>query len=301
MFCSCGCGKEFIPSRQDHRFATRACQLKGRRKTVGMKPPVHLVIPDTQAKRGVPNDHLRWIGQYIVDQFSGDPLTVIHVGDHWDMPSLSSYDKGKKVMEGRRYKQDIEAGNRAFDLLNEPLHAETDRTGWMPRRVFLLGNHENRINRAVECDATLDGLLSTDQLNAANHGWEVHEFLEPVTVDGVVYCHYFYNPMTGRPYSGENPQLRLKNLGHSFTMGHQQTLQYGIRYVNGRSQHALIAGAAYQHEEIYLGPQGNSHWRGIVVCHQVEEGSYDPMMVSLDYLCRKYEGHRLEDHRGKEL
>jgi len=108
--------------------------------------------------------------------------------------------------------------------------------------------------------------------------------------------------MTGNPFGG-TIDARLKNIGHSFTMGHQQTLLYGLRYVNdeysGRSQHGLVAGACYLHDEDYKGPQGNAHWRGIIVKHQVCEGSYDPMFVSLDYLCRRYEGMSLE--RFKKL
>jgi len=52
----------------------------------------------------------------------------------------------------------------------------------------------------------------------------------------------------------------------------------------------------YLHDEGYKGPQGNDHWRGIVVKHQVEDGQYDHMLVSLDYLCRRYEGKRLVDY-----
>ena len=42
------------------------------------KPRTHLVIPDTQAKPGVPTDHLGWIGEYILDRRAGLPyLTQI--------------------------------------------------------------------------------------------------------------------------------------------------------------------------------------------------------------------------------
>lgn len=287
------CRRPFV-GRKSQRYCSRACQLDARRKPEALVSTTHLVIPDTQCKAGVPNDHLRWIGQYARDRYAGKQLTVVHLGDHWDMPSLSSYDRGKGAMEGRRYMTDVEAGNRGFALLDEPMG---NQPLW--RKVLLRGNHEDRITRAVESDIQLEGLLSLDHLDSRD--WEVHPFLEPVTIDGVVYAHYFYNPMTGRPYTGQNVELRLKTLGHSFTMGHQQTLQYGIRFVAGRSQHALVAGACYQHDEDYKGPQGNAHWRGIVVCNNVEQGSYDPMFVSLDYLCRRYEGVRLSDHEGREL
>lgn len=264
-----------------------------------MQTVTHVVIPDTQAKAGVPTDHLLWIGRYIVDTFHDEPIKIIHLGDHADMPSLSSYDKGKKAMEGRRYRIDIDAANEAWRILNQPLtdfnenRRKTKHGGWFPERHILLGNHEDRINRAVEMDAQLDGVISTDDLDYAETGWTVSPFLEVLWLDGVAYSHYFYNPMTGKPIGGTSVDARLKTIGHSFTMGHQQTLMHGLRFVAGKSQHGLVAGACYLHNEDYKGPQGNAHWRGIVVKHEVRDGSYDPMFVSLDYLCRKYENMTL--------
>jgi hypothetical protein len=270
-----------------------------------MQPVTHIVIPDTQAKDGVPTDHLRWIGQYIVDEFRDKPVKIIHLGDHADMPSLSMYDKGKKSMEGRRYTADIKAANDAWAILNLGLtnlnktRAKTKHKGWQPERYILLGNHEDRINRAVEGDAQLEGVISTDDLDYQRTGWKVILFKEILWLDGVAYSHFFYNPMTGKPFGG-NVESRLKSIGHTFTMGHQQTLMYGLRFVAGKSQHGLVAGACYLHDEDYKGPQGNAHWRGIVVKHEVRDGSYDPMFVSLDYLCRRYEGVSLDRFLAKK-
>lgn len=255
----------------------------------------HAVIPDTQVEPGRPTDHLLWISQYLKDRFHGKPLVVVHLGDHWNMGSLSSYDRGKGAMEGRRYVADIESGNRAFEVLNSQIE---DEPLW--EKHFLFGNHEHRIARAVEDDIRMDGLITLDHCVTPDD-WRRHDFLAPVTIDGVTYAHYFYNPNTGRPYGGENVELRLKTIGHSFVMGHQQGLKMGMRYVNGRQQVGIVAGSCYQHEEDYLGPQGNAHWRGMVMLNNVEDGSFDPMPVSLDYLCRRYEGHRLRDHEGHEL
>jgi hypothetical protein len=261
------------------------------------KGRIHVIIGDTQVKPGVPTDHLEWIGRYLVDQFAGTDLAVIHVGDHADMPSLSSYDKGKKGMEGRRYRADIDAANAAWARLNEPLriYNKGRRHKWWPERRITLGNHEHRITRACEDDAQLDGVLSLADLEYAEHGWTVHDFLEPVELDGVGYSHYWYHPNTGRPYGGENLYTRLKQIGHSFTMGHQQGLSYAVRPVGRTRHHGLVIGSCYLHEEKYLGPQATAYWRGIVVCHQVEAGTYDPMFVSLEYLCRKYENQTLKE------
>lgn len=258
--------------------------------------PVHAVIPDTQVKPGVPTDHLRWIGMYLAD--SVQPDVIVHIGDHWDMPSLSSWDKGKKQFEGRRYEADIAAGNAGFDELDKPIR---QKRGYNPRKVLLRGNHENRLQRMLDFDPFLyaeNGIHGLSEKDFNSLDWEVHDFLEIVWIDGVAYSHYFYNPMTGRPYGGTAIN-RLKTIGHSFTMGHQQTYDIGVRHVGARQQRALIAGACYLHDEEYRGPQGNSHWRGIVICHAVHDGSYDLMEISLDYLCRRYEGMTIDQFLKK--
>jgi hypothetical protein len=115
----------------------------------------------------------------------------------------------------------------------------------------------------------------------------------------VYYSHFFHPVMSARPYSGSNVELRLQKIGKSFVMGHQQGLLHGVRNVMGRLQHGLVLGASYAHSEDYLGFQGNNHWRGIAILHQVEDGDYDPQFVSLDYLARRYEGMRLVDFLEK--
>lgn len=255
----------------------------------------HIVIPDTQVKPGSPTDHLEWIGRYILEK---RPDVVVHLGDHWDMESLSHYDRGKLQFEGRRYKADVEAGNAALRILDHPVdqfnygRRRRGQDEYAPRKVLLRGNHEHRIIRAVEEAAHLEGLIGYHDLN--DRDWEVHDFLEPVDVDGITYSHFLANPLTGKPYGGM-ALTRLKTVGTSFTMGHVQTLDYAIRFVKGRSQHALIAGSCSLHEEDYKGYQGNSYWNGIIVKNQVEDGSYDPSFVSLDYLCRKYEDMTLKE------
>jgi len=250
----------------------------------------HAVIPDLQVKPGDPLDHLTWISKYLLER---RPDVIVNLGDTYDMESLCSFDRGKIQFEGRRYKEDIEAGNNAFRLLD----ASTDlfnkgrrkrrQEEYKPRKIFLLGNHEQRIERCIQDNPILDGTIGYQDLNT--RGWEVFDYLEPVDVDGVIYAHFFPNPMTGKPLGGV-VSTRLKTIGHSFSMGHQQILDYSMRYVRGQSQHGLVAGAAYLASEGYKGYIGNQHWRGIIIKNHVENGSYDLSLVSLDSLCRKYEG-----------
>lgn len=253
-----------------------------------------MVIPDCQVTPDSPTDHLEWIGKYLVEQ---KPDVLIHLGDFADMESLSTYDRGKRQFEGRRYVRDIDCARRAMIRLLQPLNdynakqIKDHKTKYRPEMHLTLGNHEYRIQRAIDSQAELDGMMGLIDLGYEDFGWTVHPFLKPVTIDGVAYAHYFANPQSGRPYAGQSIDTRLKNIGFSFTMGHQQVYMCGERPLNnGRRIRGLVWGNCYLHDEDYRGFQANGERRGIAIKHEVRDGMYDLMEVSLDFLCRKYEG-----------
>jgi predicted MPP superfamily phosphohydrolase len=250
----------------------------------------HLVIPDTQCKPGNSFDHLEWAGKYAVKT---KPDVIVHLGDHWDMASLSVYDIGKKSFEGRTYSNDVQAGNNAMDVFMRPIIEEQKRQKenkkkvWNPKKVFLIGNHEYRIDRAVESDRKLEGLVGYKDFNLKKYNWEVHNFLDVVIVNGIAYSHYFTSGVMGRPVS--SPQLMLQKKHMSCIMGHVQ--DRGISYskkADGSSITGMFAGIFYQHDEEYLNPQTNGSWSGIWMLNEVNNGSFDEMPVSINYLRKQY-------------
>lgn len=250
----------------------------------------HLVIPDVQLRPDDDTRFLSYIGQYIVEK---QPDHIICIGDFADMPSLSSYDVGKKSFEGRRYKADVEAVHAGMATLFQPIKdfnakaAQQHNKRYYPKLSLTLGNHEGRISRVVEGDPKLDGTISIDDLKYESFGWEVYPFLVPAVIDGIAYCHYFVTGVAGRPCSTARVQLNKKHM--STIAGHQQGLQIATDYdASGKRLTSVIAGSCYEHDEDYMGPQGNKHWRGILVLHDVKDGEFDLMPVSLDYLKKKY-------------
>ena len=252
----------------------------------------HLIIPDTQVKPDSPTDHLRWAGLYAAEK---KPDVIVHIGDHFDMPSLSSWDVGKKSFEGRRYKDDIEAGIHAMEVFLQPIRDEQQRLKvnkhkqWRPRMVYTLGNHENRIERAIESDPKLDGLIGYKDLQLEEMGFEVYDFLDVVIIDQIAYAHYFTSGIMGRPVSSARNMLSKKMM--SCIMGHVQDrdIAYGRR-ADGTNILGLFSGIYYQHDEDYLTPQTNSSWRGVWMLNEVANGGCDELPVSLNYLRNKYEG-----------
>ena len=248
----------------------------------------HLIIPDVQAKDGSDFTFLSHIGKYILDQ---KPDVIVCIGDFADMPSLSCYDKGKKSFEGRRYLKDIEAATDAMRTLLEPLKAfnkkakKNKEKQYKPRMVLTLGNHEQRIMRAVNDDPKLEGLLKYEDLPYED--WEVHDFLRPVLIDGVFYSHYFPTGVMGRPAT--TASAMVTKLHSSCVAGHQQGKQiaYGKK-PDGSTITCIIAGSCYEHDEGYMDHQTNRHWRGVVVLNEVNDGCFDELFVSLNYLRKKY-------------
>jgi hypothetical protein len=277
-------GKSTVQSALDQ--LKRKAEKNGHNPT--QKERKHFVIPDVQAKHGNDFAYLRATGNYIVEK---RPDVVVCIGDFADMESLSTYDRGLKSFEGRSYQRDIWAAREAMDALLEPLFAlrkQQEANGeelYQPRMVLTLGNHEHRINRAVNEDRKLDGLISVEDLPYQD--WEVIPFLQVVAIDGIAYSHYFTSGVMGRPITTAQALLTKKHM--SCFAGHQQGRQiaYGRR-ADGKEMTAIICGSFYEHDEDYLGVQGNLHFRGCYMLHETDDGAFDEMAISIKYLKVNY-------------
>lgn len=247
------------------------------------------VVPDTQVRPGDPTDHFDWIGQAIRDY---EPDVVVHLGDHWDMPSLSVWSgPGSLEREGARYTADIDAGNAALARLHDAMG------GYKPKRkVILRGNHCQRIERAVAADPRLKGALSYDHFNDRELGWSPVDYNGStpgiIDIEGVQFSHYFANPMTSKPIGG-TAAYKLAAIGAPYVMGHVQGYDIGTRqYATGRVIRGIVAGSCYLVDENYRG-NANTHFRGVVVLNQVKSGDFSEMPLTLEYLCQKYAGTSL--------
>lgn len=259
------------------------------------EPRKHLYLPDCQVRPGVPLDHIDWMAQAIVDYM---PDVVVCGGDWFDFPSLSMHEQpGSAPLENQRYKDDLDAGNEAFARLCKPMEAEiawrksSHKKRWEPRKVVTIGNHETRADRVASNNPKLLGTIGSDDCDFRD--WERHGFLKIVEIDGILYSHYFQSSHSARPIGGSIPN-KLSRIGSSFVHGHVQGLDMGTKMMaNGKTLWGVQAGSAYLHEEAYRGAQGQRHFRGIIILNETHDGECCPMVLSLDYLCRKYEGMSL--------
>lgn len=250
-----------------------------------MSGKIHIVVPDSHAHPDFDNSRYDLLGHLIADV---KPDVVVDIGDWFDMPSLCSYDKGKKSFEGRRYNRDIASGIEAQDRVLRIVKRQKQK---FPRFVRTLGNHENRINRVIEFDAVLDGTIGTGDLLSKEYKWEEHPFLEPVEIDGITYQHYFTSGVLNRPIGGERPAYTVLMKNHvSCTQGHSHLFDYCIKTAGRRKIHGLHVGVFQDYNSDYAGPANELWDRGVVIKRNVEDGHYDLEWVSLKRLKEIYGG-----------
>lgn len=249
---------------------------------------IHLVIPDPHAHPDHNNERFDWLAKLIIDL---KPDVVVNLGDHFDMPSLSGYDKGTKGFEGRRFVKDIAAGVEAHERMWEPVKRTKKR---LPYRVVLEGNHENRLKRAVNAAPELDGAIQFGAYEFDRYYDKVVEYTGntpgSTEIDGVHYSHFFSSGVMGRPIGGEHPAYSLlTKLFVSATCGHVHTADYAVRTnAAGNKIHGLVAGVFQDYTSGWAGAANDLWWRGVVIKRDVGMGRYDPEFVSMERLRREY-------------
>lgn len=249
------------------------------------RPKTHLVIPDSHARPGFSNRRYDWLGQLIV---AIRPDHVIDIGDFFDFESLSSYDKGKKSFEGRRYLKDVEVGVEAQERLLAPVLRQKQK---MPHFTRTLGNHENRITRAINLDPHLEGLMTLKHLQSKEYRWEEQPFDTPIEIDGIFYSHHFPSGAMGKPIGGENIGRMLLQKKHvSCTQGHSHLLDYSRRTgLGGKKIHGLSVGCYFDYHMDYSGSTNALYDRGVVVKTNVQDGNYDFRWISIEEMKREFD------------
>jgi hypothetical protein len=156
---------------------------------------------------------------------------------------------------------------------------------------MLLGNHEHRINRAIECDAAmLEGTIDMADLRYRQFGWDVVPFKDVINIDGIAYSHYHISGVMGQAIGGIHPAANLLNKHlTSCTAGHAHIVDYSVKTnAFGKKLHGLVAGVFDNNHHDYAGKANDLWWRGLVMKHEVVDGTYEPEFISMARLEKMY-------------
>lgn len=257
---------------------------KGRRK-ISKKI---LVVPDQHATYGFDNERADFLGKLIVDE---KPDIVINIGDAADMESLASYDKGKRSFAGKSYAKDIEAHLNFQERMWIPVKRQKKKR---PDRYFFLGNHEQRIERALDLSPELEGTIGYKDLNLIEYYDEVISYDGDTpgikVIEGIAFAHHFISGVMGRSITGEHQAYSMltKNF-KSCVQGHTHTLDFCERVnIDGQRMQGLVCGVYQEHDSPWAGDRNRLWWRGVCILNNVENGQFDLECISLKKLRKQY-------------
>lgn len=251
----------------------------------------YLVVPDQHAHPDHNNDRADWLGKLILDL---KPDTVMNMGDTFDMPSLSSFDKGKASFQGASYEKDIESGVDFLDRMWHPMRKSKKKK---PKSVFLVGNHCQRLKKVLEYQPELSGskygigykdyCLSDYHNVVVNYDGQTPGIY---TADGISFAHFMVSGLLGRPIGGDNAAATLLAKNHSScVVAHSHTVDWAVRSTaNGNKIMGLVAGVYQDYKSGWAGNINNIWHSGVFVLRNVEGGTYDPSFISIEALRREY-------------
>lgn len=208
------------------------------------------------------------------------------------MPSLSSYDKGTKSFQGRNYRADIDShldfNYRLWDTVRSMKRK-------LPRRVFLEGNHEHRITKAINLQPELEGAISFNDLELETWYDTIVRYngRSPgvITIDGINYAHFFISGVMGKAIGGLHAGYSILQKGHgSSTAGDLHLLSYDLQTgIGGRRIQGLVAGCYQDYDADWAGEANKLWWRGVIVKRNVHDGNYDPEFISIQAMKKEYQ------------
>jgi hypothetical protein len=248
----------------------------------------HVVFSCAHAHYKQNNDRAEWLGKLICEV---RPEVVINLGDNADMPSLSSFDKGTRAAIGRTYEQDINAHLDFQERLWTPVRKQKKK---MPYSIFFIGNHEQRIEKAINAAPELEGAIGLDDLDLEAYYNDVVPYDGNVpgvhSVDGIYYSHFFVSGAMGRPIGGEHVAYTLLGkTGQSATQGHTHEFDFSVRTrIDGSKIMGNTAGCFQDYTNDWAGSTALSWDRGVMIKKMVEGGRYDHEWISLDTLKKEY-------------
>lgn len=168
-----------------------------------------LIIPDCHAPY---HDERAWkLMLKAARQFK--PHIIVHCGDLADFYAVSSHSKDPS--RKHQLKDELKEVKR--------LRKQLDALG-AKRKVFIEGNHEDRLRRYLEEKAPeLFGMFDTDSLlGLSENGWEFVAYKEATKVGKVWFTHDTGN-------SGLYTTARaLAAFQHSVVIGHHHAIQYAV-------------------------------------------------------------------------
>jgi len=216
------------------------------------------------------------------------------MGDFLSLNSISHWDSSKKLMmEGRRYKEEIDTGNLALNMLEKPIKELQEQQKnhkvkqYKPKKVFILGNHCAWVDKYVEQNPQLEGHIDlVEDLKIHKRGWDVIPYKGYYECNNILFTHV---PIAAnqQPVSGKyalHSALALSAKSVVFAHTHRLEQTNFKRHGTDELIQGLTVGCFFEGEDEYAEGGANHYWRGICMLNIWRQGRFDLTTISLENL-----------------
>lgn len=211
------------------------------------------------------------------------PDRIVLMGDFGSFDSLSAWDRDKRrKMEGRRYGRDCDAVRESLRLLS------VSGAHRVPHRIFLEGNHEDRVTRYLDHDPTFAGAVGVHKDCCPDWTWIPYK--SEFRHHGVSFTHIPHNE-AGKAIGGKGVCDKALSIYHNTVVfGH--THQLGMSCVHRHNaphlNQAINVGCFFDHVAEYAKGSVTSYWRGVVVLKHTSFNRVDVETIAMSRLKQEY-------------
>jgi len=236
-----------------------------------------LFVGDPHAHPSYSNSRFTLLGKYIRKH---RPAIVVCAGDWGDMPSICAQ-ASKQELRGKTIRRDLDAANEALDMVTHETKGIRGIEDWW----MLGGNHEIRVQKEIDDNPKLEGLLSMDDFQFRENRWKTVPFQTTHVVQGFAFSHYFPSGNLGKAIGGVNigRTMVLKN-HESGVQGHNHTLDFSRTVTpSGRVVNCMTGGcyASPKMKEAWNLNTEHFWWRGVVWLRNARAGDASISMVRM--------------------
>lgn len=191
------------------------------------------------------------------------PSILILLGDQMDMNTISTFNKKKpKLVENSRIQKDYKLFiKEIFQPLNDILPKNC-------KKIWLDGNHEERVDRLLDADPKLTGLIEVEN-NIDLSNWTYKKYKEVYQIGHMHFTHgLYYN----RYHAEKNVRIYQKNM----ITGHCHTFQVytSVSPVNALPKQGISIGSLCDRNPFYKENEPNRWLNQIMVFYILSDGTF---------------------------
>lgn len=231
------------------------------------------------------------------------PSQIILGGDFLTLDSMSAWDlNSRAAMEGRRLKAELDKGLEAIQRIDNAIRnvqefqRKSKKRIYNPVKVFLKGNHEDRLDRYLSTKPEIHGLIAVEEhLKLDKRGYLVIPYKEYYHDKGIAYTHAPING-SGKAYNGAAASThdniaKAHDTSVVWFHSHKLKIDYFAR-MGADSKQMCIINAGCFFEDIPQYAKGSTDainwWRGVLLLDHYEDDSFDIQTIRMSMLKGNY-------------